>query len=61
MNYLYVGATTDIQSEADREALTSVRRCLARWFAAPIREVELPSADFAFDARRGQYSLDCRA
>ena len=56
MNYLYVGATTDIQSEADREALTSVRRCLARWFAAPIREVELPSADFAFDARRGQYS-----
>jgi archaemetzincin len=56
MKYLYVGATTDIQSEADREALTGVRQCLARWFGLPIREVALPSADFAFDPRRQQYS-----
>lgn len=56
MKYLYVGATTDIQSEADREALTSIGECLARWFELPIREVELPSADFSFDRSREQYS-----
>ena len=56
MKYLYVGATTDIQSGADREALAGVQQCLTKWFELPVREVDLPSADFAFDPSRRQYS-----
>jgi archaemetzincin len=56
MKYLYVGATTDIQSEADREAFTAARECLERPFGLPVREVELPPVDFSFDAARRQYS-----
>jgi archaemetzincin len=51
MKCLYVGAT----AETDREALTSVGSFLSAQFGLPIREMDLPAVDFAFDARRNQY------
>jgi archaemetzincin len=51
MKYLYVGAT----AEADREALTAVRERMAGEFGVPVREVELPGVEFAFDRERNQY------
>ncbi len=55
MKYLYVGATSDIQSGIDREALALLRERVARDFGAPARELDLPAIDFAFDATRRQY------
>ena len=51
MKYFYVGATPEV----DREALTAVRERVASEFGAPVREIELPELEFAFDAARGQY------
>jgi len=51
MKYLYVGAT----AETDREALTAIGSFLSAQFQLPLREMDLPSVDFAFDARRNQY------
>ena len=51
MKYLYVGA----MAEVDGEALAAVRERVAAEFGVPVRPVELPSADFAYDAGRGQY------
>ncbi len=56
MKFFYVGATADVQSEADREAFTSMRECMARTFGLPVREMELPPVEFAFDDGRRQYS-----
>ena len=55
MKYLYVGATSDIRSDADREALDMVRQRVASDFGAPVRDLDLPSIDFSFDAARRQY------
>ena len=55
MRYLYVGATADVDTEADGEALKTVRERLAEEFDAPVREAALPGIEFAFDAGRGQY------
>jgi archaemetzincin len=52
MKYLYVGA----MAEVDGEALAAVRERVAAEFGAPVRLVELPSADFAYDAGRGQHA-----
>jgi archaemetzincin len=55
MRYLYVGAVSDIESGGDREALAAVRDRLAPDFGLPVREMALPTIDFAFDAARRQY------
>ncbi|HEY9140665.1 MAG TPA: archaemetzincin [Bryobacteraceae bacterium] len=51
MKYFYVGATPDV----DREALTVIRERAVSEFEAPVREIELPGLEFAYDAVRGQY------
>jgi archaemetzincin len=51
MRYLYVGAAPEV----DREALTAVRERMGVEFGAPVRELELPPIEFAFDPARGQY------
>jgi archaemetzincin len=56
MKYFYVGATADLRSEADREALAIVRESLADQFGCAVREVELPAIDFTFEPARAQYA-----
>lgn len=56
MKQLYVGATTDIDSSAHREALAAVRTHLASQLATPVMELALPPIDFAFDPARRQYA-----
>ena len=51
MKYLYVGATPG----ADPEALTAVRAGVDGEFGVPVREVQLPGVEFAYDAGRNQY------
>ncbi|HEY1218794.1 MAG TPA: hypothetical protein VGF03_07640, partial [Bryobacteraceae bacterium] len=51
MKYFYVGATPEV----DREALAAIAERARAEFGAPVREIELPELDFAFDAVRGQY------
>jgi archaemetzincin len=51
MKYLYVAAT----EEVEREALAAVTGRVAAEFAYPVRNLELGSVDFAFDAERRQY------
>jgi len=46
-----VGATPEV----DRQALTAIAERARAEFGAPVREIELPELDFAFDAARGQY------
>jgi archaemetzincin len=52
MKYLYIGAT----AEADAEAVETIRQCLAAAFPLPVRSLDLPPVDFAFDAQRGQHA-----
>ena len=52
MNYLYMGATP----QTDREALAAIGRLLGTEFGFPLREIELPPVEFAFDPRRRQYA-----
>ena len=56
MKYFYVGATADIRSDADREALATVCDALASEFGHPVRELGLPPIDFTFDPARAQYA-----
>jgi archaemetzincin len=51
MKYLYVGA----MAEVDAAAETAICSRLEEEFVAPVRKLELPGADFAYDAARGQY------
>jgi archaemetzincin len=51
MKYLYVGAS----AEADRGALAEIGAFLSGQLALPLRAIELPSLEFAFEARRHQY------
>jgi len=51
MKYFYVGATPEVE----REALTAIAGRVEAEFGAPVREIELPGIEFAFDAARGQY------
>jgi archaemetzincin len=51
MKYFYVGATPEV----DREALAAISERVGSEFGAPVRELELPGIDFAYDAARGQY------
>jgi len=52
MKYLYVGAL----AEVERAALTAIGECAAQRFGMQVREIALPSIDFAFDAGRKQYA-----
>ncbi len=52
MKYLYVGA----MAEADGEAMAAVRERVAAEFAFPVKEIPLPSVDFAYDPGRDQYA-----
>jgi archaemetzincin len=56
MKHFYVGATADLRTDADREALALLRGRLSDEFGLPVRELELPAIDFTFDAGRAQYS-----
>jgi archaemetzincin len=51
MKYFYVGA----MAEVDREAEVAICERLAEEFHWPVRKLELPAADFAYDAARRQY------
>ena len=51
MKYLYVGATEGVE----RAALHAVTARVERQFGGPVRNMELGSVDFAYDAERRQY------
>ena len=51
MKYLYVAASPEVRLEDRR----MVSECLAREFGLPVREMEMPAVDFAYDAGRRQY------
>jgi archaemetzincin len=55
MKYVYVGATSDIDAEIDREALAMIRERVGADFGVAVREMELPGIEFAWDAGRNQY------
>jgi len=52
MKYLYVGG---LGPETDGEALARIRESTAAMFRTPVREIELPPVEFAYDAVRRQY------
>lgn len=52
MRYFYVGATPEV----DREVLAEITRELLRKTGFTPVPLDLPTVDFAFDARRSQYS-----
>jgi archaemetzincin len=56
MKHFYVGATADLRSDADREALAALRGRVGEEFGLPVHDIELPAIDFTFDAARGQYA-----
>ena len=51
MKYLYVAASPEVRQEDHR----MVSACLAGEFRLPVREMEIPPVDFAYDAGRRQY------
>jgi archaemetzincin len=51
MEYFYVGAAPEVSAEDHR----MVRDRLAAEFGLPVRMVEIPAVDFAYDANRRQY------
>jgi archaemetzincin len=52
MRYLYVASAPEVGPEEHRLVSDS----LASEFAMPVRDLEIPAVDFAYDAGRGQYS-----
>jgi archaemetzincin len=56
MSYLYVGATAEIEAGLEREALALAGERVAAEFQVPVREMGLPSIDFAYDGGRNQYA-----
>jgi archaemetzincin len=51
MKYLYVGA----MPEVERQAYGAVRDRVESEFGVPVRGMEIPAVDFAYDRERGQY------
>jgi archaemetzincin len=51
MKYLYVAASPEVSGEDHR----MVSERVAAEFGVPVREMEMPAVDYAFDADRGQY------
>jgi archaemetzincin len=56
MKYLYMGATPELISATDREAFSAIVPLLAGAFNLPVRQIDLPPIDFAFDRGRAQYA-----
>jgi archaemetzincin len=56
MNCLYMGATPELISAAEREAFAGIGPHLAREFHVPVLPIELPPIDFAYDSARAQYA-----
>ena len=56
MKYFYVGATAEIRTENGLEALRAVSGRVGDQFGIPVRPLEFPAIDFAFDPRRSQYT-----
>jgi archaemetzincin len=52
MRYLGLGVTPDL---ADGDLVAAVSARLTAEFRVPVRQLELPALDFAFDPGRGQY------
>lgn len=52
MRYLYVGR----MGAVDEEACAVVRERLGAEYETPVKDIELPPADFALDADRNQYA-----
>jgi archaemetzincin len=52
MKFLYVGG---LGPDIDGEALDRVRRSVAAQFETPVKEVQLPPVEFAYDPVRRQY------
>ena len=52
MKFLYVGAAAQVE----REPFAAVRDRIGNEFGATVKELALPSVDFAFDPERGQYA-----
>src|SRR5690348_5709930 len=51
MKFLYFAASPEVEPEA----LAAIRGRVEREFEAPVKEMQFPPLDFAFDARRNQY------
>ena len=51
MNYMYVGATPEV----DRQALAVIRHQALPRFGAPVKQLQLDDIAFAYDAARNQY------
>ena len=51
-----MGATSELDTDADREALAAVRARVSEEFGAPVRDLRLPGMDFAFDPHRRQFA-----
>jgi archaemetzincin len=56
MKRFYVGATADLRTDADREALAAARARLAEELGGPVEGIELPAIDFTLDPGRAQYA-----
>lgn len=56
MKYFYMAATAEIESGADREAVEAIGEAMAREYGLPLRALDLPAIDFAYDAGRAQYA-----
>ena len=52
MKYFYVAASAEVGKEDHRMVMES----LAGKFGLPLREMEIPAVDFAYDAERAQWS-----
>jgi len=52
MKFFYVAATAEVEPAP----VHAVRECVERQFGVPVRHMELPSVDFAYDAGRRQYA-----
>jgi archaemetzincin len=56
VKYFYMGATAELESAADREAVEAMGDAMGREFGLPVRTVDLAGVDFAYDAGREQWA-----
>jgi archaemetzincin len=56
MKYFYMATTAELESAADREAVEAIGDSLGSTFGMPMRRMDLPAIDFAYDAGRAQYA-----
>jgi archaemetzincin len=56
MKFFYMATTAELEAADDREAVGAIGESLGRMFGLPMRRMELPAIDFAYDAGRAQYA-----